>query len=218
MNINIKDYLYHGMSDYNIKKEYQNNGLYTLEEILKSHSLKRLSTLRKESTSFDDYSICNIYTPDQGFSSRVSFGFYPDDDYLYHLSKGKYFQYKSIADALKKVNVNISDLDDLIQTERFCKYDFAFGTYYNNITLLLDKTILNDYTPSIGFMVDEICITDDIIIDKYLKYIGVSNRLLNDDFIRKIYYLINTYGYDVDVIKFPSGESVKDIKNLTKSK
>ena len=215
--INIKDYLYHGISDYNIKKEYQNNGLYTLEEILKSHSLKRLVTLRKESTSFDDSSICNIYTPDQGFSSRVSFGFYPDDDYLYHLSKGKYFQYKTIADALKKVNVNISDLDDLIQTERFHKYDFAFGTYYNNITLLLDKTILNDYTPSIGFMVDEICIADDIIIDKYLKYIGISNRLISNDFINNIYSIIEEYGYDIELIKFPSGESVNKEKILTKN-
>ncbi len=215
--INIKDYLYHGISDYNIKKEYQNNGLYTLEEILKSHSLKRLVTLRMESNSLDDLSICNIYTPDQGFSSRVSFGFYPDDDYLYHLSKGKYFQYKSIEDALKKVNVNISDLDDLIQTERFHKYDFAFGTYYNNITLLLDKTILDDYTPSIGFMVDEICITDDIIIDKYLKYIGISNRLISNDFINNIYSLIEEYGYDIELIKFPSGESVNKEKTLTKN-
>ena len=214
--INIKDYLYHGISDYNIKMEYQNNGLYTLEEILKSHSLKRLDTLRNESTKLDDLSICNIYTPDQGFSSRVSLGYYPDDDYLYYLSKGEYIHFKSIEEALRKVNVNIRDLDNLIQTDRFHKYDFAFGTYYNNITLLLDKTILDDYTPSIGFMVDEICITDDIKIDNYLKYIGVSNRISSDELTNKIYKLIDEYGYDVEVIKFPSGESVNKEKTLTK--
>lgn len=204
-NIDIREYLYHGICGSNSSF----GSLYIFESMLKTGYIVN----NLESKKYGVDSKCNIYE-DMGYSPRISLGFYPLDQETYKISKNKHpnFYGESIIDKVViDHNIKYNDLDEFIMN---CSnltrgnIEYAWCIYYKGITLLLSKDILKDLKISdYGMLVDEICIDEPINLRKYLKYVAVNDKELLDNVIE----LLQNYDYDVPIIEFPSGLIIRDL-------
>lgn len=206
--IDIKNYLYHGIQGVNSDK----GSMYILESILKTGYIVNAS----KGKEYNINSCCNIYA-ENGFSPRISLGFYPLDQATYELSKDKFpdfYGFNIVEKILKENNISYEEAFDFVDNcynlnKNHIIDDYAWKVYYQGITLILDKIILKELRISdFGMLADEICIDEDIDVRKYLKAIAVLN--IEDEIgLLNIVSLLEKYSYDIPIVHFETGKVIK---------
>ena len=106
--VDIRDYLYHGISNSN--SEF--GALFILDSILKTEYLVNSRDCRK-------YGVKSIYDtyPEMGYTPRISLGFYPLDQKTYELSKRRhpnYYGSNIIEKIMMEHKVNEENIDSSI--------------------------------------------------------------------------------------------------------
>lgn len=208
--VDIRNYLYHGIQGINSV----NGSMYIFESILKTGYIVN----EAESRNYNITPKSNIYS-EMGYSPRISLGFYPLDQKTYELSKElhpHYYEERIVDKIVKDHNLNYKEVDEFVMncynlnSGRYFT-DYAWGVYYNGITLLLNKRLLNDLKISnYGILVDEICIDDRIDVRKYLEYVSIRDiELVND-----VKCLLEKYHYDCPVIEFSTGRIIEHKKKV----
>lgn len=234
--LDIRDYLYHGIHNGVYKGTAPDPGLAVFESILNDEYL----LFGKELNERDVYSEITYYDAIQGFTPRISLGFYPLNEEIYKTSfnTSKYNQYmpKNIKNYLiKKYGVNEDELYNDIIDFSFDGDEFAWLKYSQGISLIFDSKLLNELKISnYAALYDEICIDEKISLRKYLvavslfldikkveeyytsselkkfKLSGYEYESLDDKYFIEIKKLLQKYNYDVPIIDFLTGKSLDE--------
>lgn len=214
-NIDIRNYLYHGIQRMNSV----NGSMHIFESILKTGYIVNT----EESRNYNITPKCNVYA-EMGYSPRISLGFYPLDQKTYELSKKlhpHFYEERIVDKIINDHNIGYEDVDVFVahcyNLNTGChSEDYAWRGYYHGITLLLNKKILDDLRISnYGMLADEICIDEPINVRKYLEFVGIEN--IDDiESLDVITGLLEKHNYSCPIIEFSTGQIIQPKINIKK--
>ena len=234
--LDIRNYLYHGIHNGVYKGDAPDSGLAVLESILKDGYL----LFGKELNERDVYSEVTYYDAIQGFTPRISLGFYPLNDEIYKISfntskRGQYMPKNIKKFIIDKYGYSEEKLCGSIIDFGIGVDEFAWLQYSRGITLIFDQKLLKDLKISnYAALYDEICVDEKVSLRKYLvavslfldikkaedyyspyelnkfKLAGYEYECLNEKKYYEIKKLLRKYNYDVPVVDFLTGKPLDE--------